>query len=68
MKAAKRKRLEDAVWSVGSATDFLELPPEDATFIELKLRLSESQKQLHQSKRLRLISQACTHRSRRAKD
>ena len=52
MEAAKRKRLEAAGWSVGSATDFLKLSPEEAAFVELKLRLSESLKRHRQSKKL----------------
>ena len=52
MEAAKRKRLEAAGWSVGSATDFLKLSPEEAAFVELKLRLSESLKRRRLSKRL----------------
>lgn len=52
METAKRKRLEAAGWSVGSATDFLKLSPEEADFVELKLRLSESLKQRRQSKKL----------------
>jgi DNA-binding XRE family transcriptional regulator len=52
MEAAKRKRLEAAGWSVGSATDFLKLSPEDAAFVELKLRLSNSLKRHRQSKKL----------------
>jgi ribosome-binding protein aMBF1 (putative translation factor) len=52
METAKRKRLEAAGWSVGSATDFLKLSPEEAAFVELKLRLSESLKRRRQSKKL----------------
>ncbi len=52
MEAAKRKRLEAAGWSVGSAADFLKLSPEEADFVELKLRLSESLKRRRQSKKL----------------
>lgn len=52
MEAAKRKRLEAAGWSVGSATDFLKLSPEEAAFVELKLRLSDSLKRRRQSKKL----------------
>jgi len=52
MDAAKRKRLEAAGWSVGSAADFLELSPEEAAFVELKLRLSENLKRRRQSKKL----------------
>lgn len=52
MDAAKRKRLESAGWSVGSEMDFLKLTPEEAAFVELKLRLSESLKRRRQSKKL----------------
>jgi ribosome-binding protein aMBF1 (putative translation factor) len=52
MNAAKRKRLEAAGWSVGSAKDFLKLSPEEAAFVELKLRLSDSLKRRRQNKNL----------------
>ncbi len=52
MESAKRKRLEAAGWGVSSATDFLKLSPEEAAFVELKLRLSESLKRRRQSKQL----------------
>jgi ribosome-binding protein aMBF1 (putative translation factor) len=42
INTAKRKRLEAAGWKVGSTADFLELSAEEAAFVELKLRLSES--------------------------
>jgi DNA-binding XRE family transcriptional regulator len=42
MDESKRRRLEDAGWSVGSAQDFLGLSDEEAAFVELKLALSES--------------------------
>jgi predicted XRE-type DNA-binding protein len=41
VKAAKRQRLEKAGWTVGSANEFLELAPEEAAYIEMKLELSE---------------------------
>ena len=31
-----KKRLERTGWAVGSTTDFLQLSPEEASFIELK--------------------------------
>lgn len=49
MDSAKRKRLEAAGWRVGSTADFLELSPEEAAFVELKLRLSESLRHRRQS-------------------
>lgn len=39
-KAAKR--LRDGGWTIGDASDFLELTPEEAAFIEMKLALSRS--------------------------
>lgn len=52
MDTAKRQRLEAAGWSIGDASDFLELSPEEATYIELKLALSKRLKQLRLSKQL----------------
>jgi ribosome-binding protein aMBF1 (putative translation factor) len=52
MNAAKRKRLEAVGWSVGPTADFLELSPEEAAFVELKLRLSESLKNRRKDKKL----------------
>jgi predicted XRE-type DNA-binding protein len=45
MKATKRARLERAGWSVGSAAEFLELSPEEAAFVEVKVALSQSLRQ-----------------------
>lgn len=42
MKSEKRKRLEAAGWRVGTAAEFLELSPEEAVYVELKLRLSDA--------------------------
>lgn len=42
MEDAKRKRLEAAGWKVGSAEEFLGLSPEEASFVELKLTLSQT--------------------------
>jgi len=41
MDAAKKKRLKEAGWSTGSVAEFLDLTPEEAGLIEIKLRLSE---------------------------
>ena len=40
MDQKKKDRLEAAGWRVGNAEDFLELPPEEAAFVELKLALA----------------------------
>jgi ribosome-binding protein aMBF1 (putative translation factor) len=42
MKSTKRARLEAHGWRVGSASEFLELTPEEAAFVETKLALSKS--------------------------
>src|SRR5918996_2390966 len=41
MDRAKRKKLEQAGWSVGSVSEFLGLTEDEATYVELKLALSE---------------------------
>ena len=40
MNTEKKRRLERSGWTVGGATDFLELSPEETNFIELKLALA----------------------------
>lgn len=40
MDKTKKDRLGSAGWRVGSAADFLELTPEEAAFVELKLALA----------------------------
>jgi DNA-binding XRE family transcriptional regulator len=42
MKKSKRKRLESAGWSVGTAAEFLGLSDEEALLIEVKLALAQS--------------------------
>lgn len=52
MKAAKQKKLEANSWKVGSAADFLELSEEEAAYIELKLKLASSLKEVRTRRRL----------------
>jgi len=52
MNTSKRKRVEAAGWSVGSAQEFLGLSEEEAAFVELKLRLSENLRQRRQNRNL----------------
>ncbi len=40
MEEAKRKKLEDNGWKVGTVSDFLGLTPEETTLMEIKLALS----------------------------
>ncbi len=42
MLKAKRERLEKKGWKVGSAEEFLGLNPEEAAYIDLKLRLGQT--------------------------
>ncbi|MBY0505851.1 MAG: helix-turn-helix domain-containing protein [Bryobacteraceae bacterium] len=48
MDIEKKKRLQRNGWAVGSATDFLQLSPEEASFIELKLALAAGIRELRQ--------------------
>lgn len=41
MRGSKKKRLERAGWRVGSPAEFLDLSPEEAAYVELKLALSD---------------------------
>lgn len=54
MRKAKKERLEQKGWTVGTVEEFLDLAPEEVAYIELKLRLSES---LRQRRKLRRLSQ-----------
>jgi predicted XRE-type DNA-binding protein len=42
MRKKKKQDLENKGWRVGSVAEFLELTPEEARYIELRLRLSQS--------------------------
>ena len=42
MRAAKKRKLESKGWAVGSAREFLDLTPEEARFVELKLHLTKA--------------------------
>jgi len=52
MRKAKRERLEKKGWKVGTAEEFLELSPEEAAYIELKVRLSSGLKKRRQRRKL----------------
>ena len=52
MKPEKRKRLEEKGWKVGSAEEFLGLTPEEATLVELRLKLADAVKLLRKEKHL----------------
>ncbi len=40
VKASKLSRLEKAGWRVGTATDLLDLRPDEAAYVEIKVRLA----------------------------
>ena len=56
MKQTKRKKLEAKGWKVGTAADFLELTPEEETFIEMKMSLSQSLKEMRKRKRMSQVA------------
>ena len=54
MREEKRRRLERKGWKVGSVKEFLHLSPEEAAYIELKLRLADG---LREHRRRRQLTQ-----------
>lgn len=46
MDPAKKKRLHDKGWKVGSAEEFLELTPQEAALIDVRLKLADAVKLL----------------------
>ena len=70
MDQTKRRKLAASGWKVGSATDFLELTPEEAAYIEMRLKLADGLKRRRKQKRLTQIEAAkllCSSQSRVAK-
>ena len=52
MRKTKREELKKRGWKLGSVEDFLKLTPEEAMYVELKLRLSESLRKRRQGRKL----------------
>ncbi len=70
MKDSKRKRLQEAGWAIGSASDFLELSEAEETIVSMKLALASKLKGLRQQRRLtqtELAKQIGSSQSRVAK-
>lgn len=70
MKHDKRKRLEKAGWKVSDADEFLGLSPEEAEYINLRIRLSDAVKRLRKQRELtqvELAAQMGSSQSRLAK-
>jgi len=58
MDKSKKKRLKEAGWRVGSASEFLQLSAEEQALIELKLALAEYLKRCRQDKKLTQVQLA----------
>lgn len=70
MKAAKRKKLEQAGWRVGSAEDFLGLSKEEQALVEIKLALAgavKAQREKHRLSQSVLAARIRSSQSRVAK-
>jgi predicted XRE-type DNA-binding protein len=52
MEPTKRQKLEAAGWKVGSATELLQLSPEEEAIVEIRVSLSKYLKQLRQQQQL----------------
>lgn len=52
MRKAKKARLENKGWKIGSADEFLGLSAEEAAYVDMKIALSEKLKQRRQRKRM----------------
>ncbi|MBI4904101.1 MAG: helix-turn-helix domain-containing protein [Acidobacteria bacterium] len=58
MNNAKKARLEEAGWKVGDASEFLNLEPKEAQFVELKLALATGVRQLRERSGLTQVALA----------
>ena len=52
MNTSKQKRLESRGWKIGTTSEFLNLSPEEAAYVELKLALSKNLQQTRQDKKM----------------
>ena len=58
MDKEKKARLEAHGWKVGSAEEFLGLTPEEAAYIDLRLKLSDAVREYRRKKRLTQVQLA----------
>ena len=58
MDKARWKRLHERGWKEGDAADFLDLTPEEAAFVEIKLRLSDAVRSLRRKSDLTQVQLA----------
>ena len=52
MKKTKKEKLKKAGWKVGSTAEFLDLSPEEAAFIEMKIALAQDLRRRREMKNL----------------
>ena len=70
MNKDKRKKIEAKGWKVGSTEEFLNLTPEESTYINLKLKLAQGlsqQRKRQQLTQIQLASRIKSSQSRVAK-
>ncbi len=70
MHESKRKQLEAKGWKIGSVEEFLQLSPEEAAYIELRLKLSDGlkeQRRQHNLTQVELAKRVKSSQSRVAK-
>lgn len=58
MDKEKKARLEAHGWKVGSAEEFLGLTPEEAAYVELRLKLSDAVREYRKKKHLTQVQLA----------
>ena len=58
MNTLKKKRLERKGWKVGTVSELLNLSPEEAAYVELKLVLSKSLQERRRRKRITQVQLA----------
>jgi predicted XRE-type DNA-binding protein len=58
MDKEKRARLEAKGWKIGSAEEFLGMTPDEAAYVELRLKLSDAVRDFRKKKRLTQIELA----------
>lgn len=58
MKSEKKKKLESTGWKIGDSIEFLNLTPEEAAYVELKVILSKKLQAARMKKKLTQIQLA----------
>ena len=58
MDRAKRKRLENAGWKIGTVREFLDLSAEEEAYLEIKLQLAKNLQKRRREKKLTQVDLA----------